>query len=190
MNLPNKITTFRIVMIPVFILFMEVGQNLAILHLGESEVPLFRLFATIIFIVASLSDWLDGNIARSRGLVTNFGKFADPLADKMLVISALIELVRLDLTPAWVVVIIVARELAVTGLRLVLSQEGEVLAAAWPGKLKTTFQMLSIIFLLMDDYPFGNWPIGITLMYFALLLTLYSGFDYFFKNRKKLFAEM
>lgn len=132
--------------------------------------------AAIIFAVASATDWFDGHIARSRNLVTNFGKFADPLADKMLTMTAFIFLVELRLAPAWVVAIIVCRELAVTGLRLILAEnKGEVLAAKMPGKIKTTCQMLSIIFLLLGDVFY----IGTILLYLALIFTIYSGYDYF-----------
>ena len=149
------------------------------------------LLATIIFIVASFTDWLDGYIARRDNLVTNFGKFADPLADKLLVASALIVLIELGLAPAWVVAIIISRELAVTGLRLLLVEEGgTVLAAAWPGKIKTVTQFLAVIFLLVNDFPFA-WtgiPIGQILLYVSLIATIYSGYDYFY-NARHLFAD-
>ena len=134
------------------------------------------VIAAIVFAVASATDWLDGHIARARNLVTNFGKFADPLADKMLTMTAFIFLVQLKLAPAWVIAIIVCRELAVTGLRLILAEnKGQVLAAKMPGKIKTTCQMLSIIFLLIGDIYY----IGTILLYLALIFTIYSGYDYF-----------
>ena len=130
----------------------------------------------IVFAVASATDWFDGHIARSRNMVTNFGKFADPLADKMLTMTAFIFLVSLNLAPAWIVAIIVCRELAVTGLRLiVVENDGEVIAAKMPGKIKTTCQMLSIIFLLFGDI----FHIGTVLLWLALIFTIYSGIDYF-----------
>jgi CDP-diacylglycerol--glycerol-3-phosphate 3-phosphatidyltransferase len=140
--------------------------------------------ATIIFAIASFTDWLDGYIARAQGLVTNFGKFADPLADKMLVMTAFIMLVELGKAPAWVVAIIICRELAVTGLRLLLVEGGEVMAAAWPGKIKTATQMLAIIFLLIDNVPFNliGVPVDQILLYVCLIFTIYSGVDYFAKN--------
>ena len=131
--------------------------------------------AAVIFALASFTDYLDGYLARQWGVVTNFGKFADPLADKMLVMSAFIMLVGLDLAPAWISAIIICRELAVTGLRLLLVETGgEVLAAAMPGKIKTVTQMVSIILLLCHLHVLGT-----IFLYIALFFTLYSGYDYF-----------
>lgn len=163
---------------------------LAPLNWGEltvlgSTIETTQLVGTIIFIVASLTDWLDGQIARKRNLVTNFGKFADPLADKLLVATAMIVLVGQNLAPSWVVAVIIMRELAVTGLRLLLvEQGGTVLAAAWSGKIKTNTQMFAIIFLLLNDFPFGFLPfsIGTVMLYICLFFTIYSGADYFIKN--------
>lgn len=150
-----------------------------------STIEVTQLVGTIIFIVASLTDWLDGQIARKRNLITNFGKFADPLADKLLVATAMIVLVGQNLAPSWVVAVIIMRELAVTGLRLLLvEQGGTVLAAAWPGKIKTNTQMFAIIFLLLNDFPLGFLPfsIGTVMLYICLFFTIYSGADYFIKN--------
>lgn len=186
MNLPNKLTFLRLLLIPIFILLTAVPFEWGTFNLLGSEIPYSLLWATLIFIVASMTDWLDGYIARRDNLVTNFGKFADPLADKLLVSGALIMLVGLDHIPAWVVVIIIARELAVTGLRLLLVEEGgTVLAAALPGKIKTATQMLAIIFLLADDFPFGWLPfsIGKVFLYISLFFTIYSGLDYFYNAR-------
>ena len=183
MNLPNKLTVFffffyRIFLIPVFMLIIIFGGNASVQAAG-STVVWSRVIAAIVFAVASATDWFDGHIARSRNMVTNFGKFADPLADKMLTMTAFIFLVELKLAPAWVVAIIVCRELAVTGLRLILAEnEGQVLAAKMPGKIKTTCQMLSIIFLLIGDF----FHIGTILLYLALIFTIYSGYDYFHQS--------
>ncbi|OJG18061.1 CDP-diacylglycerol-glycerol-3-phosphate 3-phosphatidyltransferase [Enterococcus canis] len=149
-----------------------------------TDVEVTQLIGAIIFAVASITDWLDGKIARSRGLVTNFGKFADPLADKMLVMTAFIILVGQGSVPAWVAAIIVCRELAVTGLRLLLVEHGEVMAAAWPGKVKTATQMVAIILLFINNIPFAalGWPVAQIMLYLCLIFTIYSGVDYFVKN--------
>ncbi|MFS1059513.1 CDP-diacylglycerol--glycerol-3-phosphate 3-phosphatidyltransferase [Enterococcus casseliflavus] len=185
MNLPNQLTVLRIIMIPIFILVLVLPIDLGTLTVGTTQLENTHLIAAILFTAASITDWLDGKIARSRGLVTNFGKFADPLADKMLVMTAFIMLVELDKAPGWVVSIIVCRELAVTGLRLLLvEQSGEVMAAAWPGKIKTATQMVAIIFLFLNNIPFSmiGLPIDQIMLYLCLIFTIYSGVDYFIKN--------
>ena len=185
MNLPNQLTVLRIIMIPIFILVLVLPIDLGTLTVGTTQLENTHLIAAILFAAASITDWLDGKIARSRGLVTNFGKFADPLADKMLVMTAFIMLVELDKAPGWVVSIIVCRELAVTGLRLLLvEQSGEVMAAAWPGKIKTAAQMVAIIFLFLNNIPFSmiGLPIDQIMLYLCLIFTIYSGVDYFIKN--------
>ena len=167
-NLPNNLTIARIFAIPVFLLIIVLG--------GHSQT--WQIVAAVLFAVASATDWLDGYLARKWHIVSNFGKFADPLADKMLVMAAFIMLVPVDLAPAWVIAVIVCRELAVTGLRLLLvEQGGVVMAAALPGKIKTFTQMLSIIFLLL-----GLTMIGTIFLYICLVATIYSGYDYFAKN--------
>lgn len=185
MNLPNQLTVLRIIMIPIFILVLVLPIDLGTLTVGTTQLENTHLIAAILFAAASITDWLDGKTARSRGLVTNFGKFADPLADKMLVMTAFIMLVELDKAPGWVVSIIVCRELAVTGLRLLLvEQSGEVMAAAWPGKIKTATQMVAIIFLFLNNIPFSmvGLPIDQIMLYLCLIFTIYSGVDYFIKN--------
>lgn len=172
-------------MIPIFILILAIPSlDWGTLSIGSVNLSVTHLVAAIIFAIASFTDWLDGYIARAQGLVTNFGKFADPLADKMLVMTAFIMLVELGKAPAWVVAIIICRELAVTGLRLLLVEGGEVMAAAWPGKIKTATQMLAIIFLLIDNVPFNliGVPVDQILLYICLIFTIYSGVDYFAKN--------
>lgn len=186
MNLPNKLTIFRIILIPFFILILALPIFSGSTVVAGTAVSYTRWAATIIFIVASLTDFLDGQIARRQHLVTNFGKFADPMADKMLVMTAFIFLVQLKEASAWVIVIIVCRELAVTGLRLiVVENDGKVVAAAWPGKIKTTTQMLAIIFLLLNNIFFAaiNFPFAQLMLYICLFFTIYSGIDYFVQNR-------
>lgn len=182
-KLPNQLTMLRIFMIPIFMIVVYLPK---ILHQAEPVLtqahwqanPLFVL-AAVIFAVASFTDWLDGYLARKWHVVSNFGKFADPLADKMLTMVAFVLLVWVGFVPAWVAAIIVCRELAVTGLRLLLvEQGGTVLAAAMPGKIKTFTQMLSIIFLLIGDPIY----LGTILLYICLIFTIYSGYDYFAKN--------
>lgn len=184
MNLPNKLTLLRILLIPIFILLISI-QTTTYAEVFGSKLFVLHILAMLVFTAASLTDYLDGHIARKYQLVTNFGKFADPLADKMLVMTALVSLVSLGKAPAWIVSIIVCRELAVTGLRILLVNDGEVLAAAWPGKIKTATQMVAVIFLLMDDFPFkllfGS--VGTYFLYICLFFTIYSGVDYFWKNR-------
>lgn len=172
-NIPNALTIGRILVIPFFILLLTLWND-AISH----------TLAAIIFALASITDYLDGYLARKWKVVTNFGKFADPMADKILVMTAFIMLVELGFAPAWVVAIIICRELAVTGLRLLLVENGgTVLAAAMPGKIKTFSQMFAVIFLLLHWNLLGH----ITL-YIALFFTLYSGYDYF-KGASFLFKD-
>lgn len=186
MNTPNKLTLFRIILIPVFMLLIIFRWPAGSVAFGGTTIPWFQIWAVIVFAGASVTDWFDGHLARAHHQVTTFGKFADPLADKMLVMTAMIFLVGLKMAPAWVVAIIVCRELAVTGLRLMLVENsGQVLAAKMPGKIKTTTQMLAIIFLLLNDVFFAavHIPIGEILLYVCLFFTLYSGWDYFHQSK-------
>ena len=191
MNIANRLTIARIVMIPLFLLIMCFPKDiLGMVNVFHSTLSVSWVLAMIIFTIASITDFLDGYLARKYHLITNFGKFADPLADKLLVMTAFITLVGAGVIPMWIVAIIVCRELAVTGLRLLLVNDGEVLAAAWSGKVKTATQMLAIIFLLIDDFPVKGLPfsIGTILVYICLVATIYSGVDYFVKN-KHVFAD-
>ena len=138
LNLPNKLTMLRVLLVPVFLALITIPSNLYVACIGGAAV----------FAIASFTDMLDGKIARSRGLITDFGKFMDPLADKLLVCSAMICLVDLKLIPVWVVLIIIAREFIISGFRLVASDNGIVIAASYWGKFKTTFQMLMVIVIL------------------------------------------
>lgn len=151
-----------------------------------ATIPVAELIAAILFIAATITDNLDGRIARRDHLVTNFGKFADPLADKLLVMTAFIVLTGQGVVPSWVTAIIIWRELSVTGLRLLLvEQNGTVLAAKMPGKIKTTTQFIAIIFLLLHNVIFAIWniPFGQIMLYICLFFTVYSGIDYFVKGR-------
>ncbi|WP_068672339.1 CDP-diacylglycerol--glycerol-3-phosphate 3-phosphatidyltransferase [Oceanobacillus sp. Castelsardo] len=184
MNLPNKLTLSRILMIPIFILLLSFPFEWGVWDIGNSELPVAHFIAALIFIIASTTDWVDGYIARKHNLVTNLGKFLDPLADKLLVSAALILLIEMGNAPAWVVIIIISREFAVTGLRLVAAGEGIVLAAGGMGKIKTATQMIAIAILLLHNFPFSyiGLPIGIIMLYIALFFTVLSGVDYFIKN--------
>jgi len=186
LNLPNKLTVFRIILIPIFIIIMVMPFTWGTVTWVGTSIAITKVVGAIIFAVASLTDLADGKIARKRHLVTNFGKFADPLADKMLVMSAFIILVSFAKVPAWVAAIIVCRELAVTGLRLlIVENDGQVMAAAMPGKIKTTSQMIAIILLILNNVLFAalSIPMAAIMLYICLFFTIYSGIDYFVQNR-------
>ena len=173
MNLPNKLTIFRVILVPVFLIFL----------LGPFGYW-SNIVAAIVFIVASATDMLDGYIARKYNMITNFGKFMDPLADKLLVCSALIALVDFDKVAAWIVIIIIAREFIISGFRLIAADNGVVIAASYWGKFKTTFQMIMIILLILDlNYPFSG-VVNMVVTYIALILTVVSLIDYIVKNYK------
>ncbi|MEQ6375397.1 CDP-diacylglycerol--glycerol-3-phosphate 3-phosphatidyltransferase [Bacillaceae bacterium S4-13-58] len=184
MNIPNRITISRILLIPIFILLLSLPLDWGTWSIGENELPVIDFVAALLFIVASVTDWVDGHYARKYKLVTNLGKFLDPLADKLLVSAALILLVEMDLASAWIVIIIISREFAVTGLRLVAAGEGIVLAASQMGKLKTWIQIIAISALLLHNFPFSylGFPFGEIALYAALIITVVSGWDYFKKN--------
>ena len=173
MNLANKITILRVFLVPLFMIALY------------SNTPNSTYIAAAVFIIASFTDALDGYIARSRNLITNFGKFADPLADKILVSAALISLVDLGKIPGWVVVVIIAREFTITGFRIIASSEGITIAASSLGKIKTITQILAISLLLLNNFPFNsiNIPMDMILLYVSLFFTVLSGVDYIYKNK-------
>ena len=174
MNLPNKLTILRVIMIPFFVVFMYLDFAAA------------KWIALGIFIAAAITDTLDGQIARRCNLVTTFGKFMDPLADKLLVCSAMIALVDQGRIPAWIVIIIIAREFIISGFRLVAADNGIVIAASYWGKFKTVFQMLMVIVLILDiPNPFFA-VLGTVLTFIALALTVVSLIDYIAKNKNVL----
>lgn len=192
MNLANKLTMLRIFLVPVFLVFIAL-----------KGIPYGTIIATLVFIIASLTDQLDGYIARSRNQVTTFGKFMDPLADKLLVTAALISLVELGLIPSLAATIIIAREFAVSGLRTIAAAEGKIIAASWWGKIKTVTQIIAILLLLIKvnigstQYLTNliNNNLGIKQFFdvapnifltLAVIITIISGVDYFIKNKKVL----
>lgn len=189
MNLANKLTILRIFLVPVFLIFIAIRG-----------IPYGTIIATVVFIIAALTDKLDGYIAKSRNQITRFGKFMDPLADKLLVTAALISLVEYQIIPGWVAIIILAREFAVTGLRSLAAAEGIVIAASWWGKIKTVIQIIAIIFALIQVNMttekeivmfIGKSSITMSVfntlaqisLYLAVIVTILSGYDYFKKNR-------
>ena len=167
MNLANRLTMLRIALLPVF---------LVVLYL---DFPYNRYVALVIFILASATDFVDGHIARSRNLITDFGKFMDPLADKMLVMAAMLWFVEVGRMPAWALLIVVVREFAVSGLRLIAVDNGRVIAAAWSGKVKTASTMVGICLMLLPVPPVVDTLVTAVIV----LTTVYSGIEYFVKNK-------
>ncbi len=179
MNLPNKLTILRIILVPFFVLFLLVDS-----------IPMNYLWALLIFAIASITDCLDGYIARKYHLITNFGKFLDPLADKVLVLAAMISFIELGLASSVVVIIVIAREFLVTSLRLVAASDGTVIAASIYGKIKTILQMFSIVAILLLKTIYQFVPIAVDiaflsnlLMWITAVVTVISGVDYLLKNK-------
>ena len=180
MNLPNKLTIFRVILIVPFVVLLLCNHANAAWMAGISAWADYLALA--IFIIASLTDLLDGHIARKYNLITNFGKFMDPMADKLLVCAALICLVEMGRIPSWVVIIIISREFIISGFRLIASDNGRVLAASYWGKFKTTFQMIMVCLMIADIEEIR--VVTLVVMYIALALTIISLMDYLIRNRK------
>ncbi|WP_026652817.1 CDP-diacylglycerol--glycerol-3-phosphate 3-phosphatidyltransferase [Butyrivibrio proteoclasticus] len=182
MNLPNKLTVLRVILIPFFVFFL----------LFNPENDMFKWIALGIFIVASLTDMLDGKIARKYNLITDFGKFMDPLADKLLVCSAMIGLIELGRIPSWIVIVIIAREFVISGFRLIAADNGRVIAASYWGKFKTTFQMIMVILMIANLGEMLPWYNLLTqvIMWIALALTIISLIDYLIKNKDVMSGDM
>ncbi|HOQ75666.1 MAG TPA: CDP-diacylglycerol--glycerol-3-phosphate 3-phosphatidyltransferase [Thermoclostridium sp.] len=182
MNLPNKLTLSRILAVPAFLFFLVPGWFGQFMGLDQWG----RYAAAAVFVIASITDLLDGMIARKQNSVSQMGKFLDPIADKLLVTTALTALVATDNLSVWAVVIIIAREFIVTGIRVVAAGQGVVIAAGKLGKLKTTFQTIAIVAILIRDFPvsliFPWLPVGRICMAIAVVLTVVSGIDYVVKN--------
>ncbi|WP_438350206.1 CDP-diacylglycerol--glycerol-3-phosphate 3-phosphatidyltransferase [Paenibacillus sp. FA6] len=190
MNLPNRITVARICLIPVMMVFLLVDFSFYPNPIvwGSYELPFNQLVAAIIFIIAASTDGIDGYLARKNNLVTDLGKLLDPLADKLLVAAILISLVQMGKCESWIVIIIISREFAVTGLRQIALLQGKVVAASSWGKIKTVVQIIAIIAMLINNFPFVfiSLPFDVIATWAAGLITLYSGIDYFVKNKSVL----
>ncbi|GLI07156.1 CDP-diacylglycerol--glycerol-3-phosphate 3-phosphatidyltransferase [Paenibacillus tianmuensis] len=185
MNLANRITLARIFLVPIIMLFLLVNVKFPHIRIEQFSITYNQIIAALIFIIAASTDSLDGYIARKRKLVTNLGKLLDPLADKLLVSAVLISLVEMNKVDAWIVIVIISREFAVTGLRQIALLEGSVIAASKWGKWKTAAQITAIIALLINNFPFAfiNFRFDIVASWIAAIITIYSGFDYFIKNK-------
>jgi CDP-diacylglycerol--glycerol-3-phosphate 3-phosphatidyltransferase len=185
MNLANRITIARIFLVPIIMFFLLIKVKFPHIRIEEFSITYNQIIAALIFIVAASTDSLDGYIARKRKLVTNLGKLLDPLADKLLVTAVLVSLVEMDKLDAWIAVVIISREFAVTGLRQIALLEGTVMAASKWGKAKTAVQITAIIALLINNFPFAffNFPFDLIATWLAAVITVYSGIDYFVKNK-------
>jgi CDP-diacylglycerol--glycerol-3-phosphate 3-phosphatidyltransferase len=185
MNLANKITLARIFIVPIITFVLLIRMDLGDLTIGNYSISYNQAVALLLFIIAASTDGLDGYIARKRKIVTNLGKLLDPLADKLLMAAVLISLVEMGKLGAWVAIIIISREWAVTGLRQVALLEGTVMAASNWGKWKTAVQITMIIVLLINNFPFNYLDLRIDLVaiWASVLITVYSGIDYFVKNK-------
>lgn len=199
MNLPNKITISRIMLVPLFMIFLipipDATVNFPLLAFLKDEMEGINNFirgtgnyiAAIIFIIAASTDGVDGYIARKRKLITALGKFLDPVADKLLITAALIALVQRDVITGWAAMIIISRELIVTGMRSIAAAEGQVIAANKSGKIKMVFQTVAVSVCLLNNFPFSMFTdirIDTYLMFIAVVVTIYSGVDFFVKNAK------
>jgi len=181
MNLANKVTISRILLVPIFLIAL-------LIKIKYQNIEVGKYLAAIIFIIAASTDFIDGYIARRMQQITNLGKFLDPLADKLLVVAALVWLVEVHEMPSWIAIIIIAREFIVTGVRLVAAGEGIIIAASIWGKIKTITQIIAIVAILIHDLePFKLlfvFPFHIIAMWIAVIITVYSGYDYVYKNRE------
>lgn len=185
MNIANKITIARIFLVPLIMFFLLVNLELPPIRIETFEITYNQIIAALIFIIAASTDGIDGYLARKQKLVTNLGKLLDPLADKLLVSAVLISLVEMGKLDAWIAVVIISREFAVTGLRQIALLEGKVLAASKWGKWKTAVQITAIIALLINNFPFHfiDFPFDLIASWVMAVITIYSGIDYFIKNK-------
>jgi CDP-diacylglycerol---glycerol-3-phosphate 3-phosphatidyltransferase len=184
-NLANKITIVRIFLVPIIMIFLLIKLDLEPIHFDDFSITYNQIVAALIFIIAASTDGLDGYIARKNKIVTNLGKLLDPLADKVLVAAVLISLVEMDKLDAWIAVVIICREFAVTGLRQIALLENKVIAASTWGKWKTAVQITMIIALMLNNFPFTFIDVRFDIFasWVAAIITVYSGIDYFVKNK-------
>lgn len=185
LNLANRITMARIFLVPVVSLVLLIHYNFWSITINHQTTTGSEIIAALIFILAASTDGLDGYIARKRQIITNFGKFLDPLADKLLISAVLISLVQMQRLPAWIAIVIISREFAVTGLRLVAAAEGTVIAASRLAKWKTVTQIIAMVALIVNNFPFSmvGFPFANAIMYIMVVMTIWSGLDYFIKNK-------
>ena len=185
MNLANKLTLLRIILIPFFIVCFYIPSLIVnTVAVNNYLIPYANLLGLIIFLLAAITDFIDGYVARKYNMITDFGKCMDPLADKLLVTAALLVLLENGLISGWVVFVILAREFIVTGFRTIAASKGVVIAAGWLGKIKTVVQFMMISTLLLLNYPFEifNWPVDRIFIALAVVLTVASGVEYIYKN--------
>ena len=192
MNLPNKLTMARIAIVPLVVLIYLWIPETAMVYDPVSGLCLRDVISFLLFAAASITDFLDGQIARKNNLITSFGKFADPIADKLLVNTLLILMVYMHKASIIAVLLMIARDLMVDGLRMVASQQGKVVSAGIFGKIKTVLQMFAIATLLLQNWPFSSigLPVSTILLWAATLMSLYSGYVYFMKLKKYVFESM
>ncbi|MCC2686036.1 MAG: CDP-diacylglycerol--glycerol-3-phosphate 3-phosphatidyltransferase [Paenibacillaceae bacterium] len=185
MNLANRITIARIFLVPVIMFFLLIQVKFPHIRIEQFSITYNQIIATLIFIIAASTDSLDGYLARKRKLVSKLGMLLDPLADKLLVTAVLVSLVEMDKLDAWIAIVIISREFAVTGLRQIALLEGQVIAASKLGKWKTASQITAIIALLLNNFPFTfiNFRFDLLSSWIAAIITVYSGIDYFLKNK-------
>ena len=196
MNLPNKLTLFRIILVPIVALvwlfpYSEVGINIGSFTVGNVSIPYLNVIVMALFALASFTDYLDGNIARKRNLVTTFGKFADPIADKLLTTTMFLLFAGKGIIPIIPVIIMVSRDIVVDGCRMVASVNGKVVAAGMMGKLKTVLQMVTIALVLLNNLPFEAWglPVSELMLWFAAFVSVSSGAQYFSQMKEDIFES-
>ncbi len=196
MNLPNKLTVFRIVLVPVIVLvwlfpYNEFNIAFHVFHFGQTSLSVLNIIILALFAIASFTDFVDGQIARRKNLITTFGKFADPIADKLLVNTLLILMAYEHYIPVVPVIIMLGRDIIVDGCRMMASKSGIVVAAGILGKLKTVLQMFTVIFVLLNNLPFALWniPVSDFMLWFATLISVVSGYSYFIQMKEYIFES-